>query len=149
MKKMILFFTALISLSVSCKKDTIEIEPKSQWVVDGITYQGPALTHPLGSAFDASDRAGNFISINFSFNHMPKHSGGYSVKEWPIDTTQCRVTVRIVGGGSFINYTSVDSTAEVFIYVSPQGKLAASFSNIPLWYFATGETKTVSGRIEE
>ena len=155
MKKAILYITVITLLTVSCKKDKDE-GPKSYWLVDGVTYKGFALTHPLGSAFDATEGStrygtstGNFISINFSYNYMPTTSRIYAVKKYPLDNTQCSVTVRIVGGTGDIDYTSVDSTSEVSINVSPTGKLSASFSNIVLSYYFTGETKIVSGNLEE
>ena len=80
---------------------------------------------------------------------MPTTSRIYMVKKYPLDSTQCSVTVRIVGGTGDINYTSVDSTSEVSFNVSPAGKLSASFSNIVLSYYFTGETKIVSGNLEE
>ena len=154
-KKLILNIITIILLVTSCKKEKEEA-PKSYWVFDGLTFKGFAETHPLGSAFDASERmtrygisTGNFVSFNFSYNYMPKKTGIYAVKKNAIDTTQCTVTVSIIRDGRSIFFTSVNSTSQVTINVSPEGKLSSTFSNIALSYFATGETKTVSGSLEE
>ncbi|MEO7584622.1 MAG: hypothetical protein ABIS74_16635 [Ferruginibacter sp.] len=155
MKKSLVYVTVLMLVTISCKKDQAE-NPNSEWIVDGVSYRGFGITHPAGSAFDASESTrsgistGNFISINFNYNYMPKRSGIYPVKFQPNDSTQCSVTVQIVTvSGRPIRYTSVDSNSLVTINVSPGGKLAASFSNIILSYFSTGEIKMVSGKLEE
>ena len=157
MKKSLLYIMSAAFLGISCKKDLTSTNemPKSQWTFDGFAYKGYAKTYPLGSEFSASNNLnslglpeGNFVAINFKYGYMPTKSGIYKVKKYPSDSTQCNVTVGIIG--NVINdYTSVDSTSEINITVSSVGKFVASFSNIALSNYNRTEIKILSGRLEE
>ena len=155
MKKAILNIIILMLLTISCKKEVGE-QPKSYWTVNGYIYRGFAETHPWGKAFDADKRmarygqsTGDFISINFDFNYMPGESKIYKVMKYPPGAKQCSITVRVAGPGSSVNYTSIDSNSELTINVSPGGGLSASFSNLVLSDYFTGNTIIVSGYLEE
>ncbi len=154
MKKALLYLLLTITLGTSCKKNKQPPAPLSQWTVDGITFKGYARTF-LGGAFGASvnygtmglENGNNFVEIHFSLFYLPSKSGVFKVKKPIADTTQCSVTVGIIGN-SLVEYSSDDSNSEVTITVSPSGKLTASFTNIVLKNY-NGEIKTVSGTLIE
>lgn len=158
MKKAILYISAMTLLAVSCKKEKKETDspiPKSQWTVDGIPYKGFAKAYPIGSAFEASENfnngpgSSNYVAIKFYYGYWPARSGIYKVKNSPVDSTMCSITVGDLKNVPIGDFNSVDSTSEVNIVVSPLGKLSASFTNVFLSNYDGTQAKTVSGSLEE
>ncbi len=140
MKWLPLYIMSMAVLEISCKKDLTSTNgvPKSQWTFDGFDYKGYAKAYSIGSEFSASNNlnsiglaVGNFVAIHFRYGYMPTKSGIYKVKKYPSDSTECNLTVGILGN-VVDDYTSVDSSSQIDVTFSTVGKLIASFSNIAL-----------------